>query len=107
MTPQREKAQCGYCRLYDARPRTASIRTGVNEMMTRGAHVAHRFNPWAASGRMWPIPSYGVVDGWPQRMRAASLLIARWYTTRRRKTSHKIPSTISRGWNFTTQSEGV
>ena len=42
MTPQRAKAKCCYCRLYDDRPRTASIRTGVNEMMTKVAPVAHR-----------------------------------------------------------------
>jgi|RhiMetdeSRZDD1v2_1073273.scaffolds.fasta_scaffold90375_8 hypothetical protein len=79
MTPQREKAQGCYCRLYDDRPRAAkcfqadsaaeqhpwraqatdfkltachghctlswealSIRTGVSEMMTRGAPVVYR-----------------------------------------------------------------
>src|SRR5215472_6944460 len=37
-------------------------------------------------------------------LRAAQSLISRLYTTRSRMTIHKITSTISIGWNFTTQS---
>jgi len=53
------------------------------------------------------IPSDLVVDSCPHMLRAAQPLISRGYTTRGRKTSHKIKPTISRGCDFTTQSGGI
>src|SRR5437763_16921786 len=53
------------------------------------------------------IPSDLVVDSCPHMLRAAQPLISRWYTTRGRRTSHKIKSTLSTGCNFTTKSGGV
>src|SRR2546425_7492976 len=53
------------------------------------------------------IPSDLVVDSCPHMLRAAQPLISRGYTTRGRKTSHKIKPTISRGCDFTTKSGGV
>jgi len=48
-----------------------------------------------------------VVDSSPHMLRTAQPLISRRYTTRGGKTRHKITSTISIGWNFTTKSGGV
>src|SRR2546427_8982616 len=59
------------------------------------------------SGKKYHIPSDLVVDSCPHMLRAAQPLISRGYTTRGRKTSHKIKPTISRGCDFTTQSGGV
>jgi hypothetical protein len=57
--------------------------------------------------RFFHIPSDLVVDSGQHMLRAAQPLISRGYTTRGRKTSHKIKPTISRGCDFTTQSGGV
>src|SRR5213594_2526497 len=48
-----------------------------------------------------------VVDGAPQRVKAAHALISRWYTMCSRHNPHKITSIISRCCNFTTKSGGV
>src|SRR6516164_11429399 len=48
-----------------------------------------------------------VVDGAPQRVRAAHVVISRCSTPWGRHINHKIAPTISRAWHFTTKSGGV
>src|SRR5215471_17619497 len=62
---------------------------------------------WGSFLENFHIPSDLVVDSCPHMLRAAQPLIPRGYTTRGRKTSHKIKPTISRGCDFTTKSGGV
>src|SRR6266849_8806908 len=61
----------------------------------------------AGTSAFFHIPSDLVVDSCPHMLRAAQPLISRGYTTRGRKTSHKIKPTISIGCDFTTKSGGV
>src|SRR6516225_7942976 len=53
------------------------------------------------------IPPDFVVDGAPQRVKAAHVVISHCSTPWGRQTNHKITPTISRAWHFTTQSGGV
>jgi transposase len=66
------------------------------------------FGPWdAVYNRFRHIPPDFVVDGAPQRVKAAHVMISRCSTPWGRQTNCKITPTISRAWHFTTQSGGV